>query len=101
MQRHVQHYHVNAEIGTTNSPVIGLQIDALIGEQELRIESCLKRSTLKQIHYESNNEPEHDCNSYDEGTPLECGCAEDSTIKDQDRKLDYGYRECILKIFSI
>lgn len=68
----------------------------MIGEEELGVKGCLKRSALEQIREKSNNEPEHDCSPYDKGTPLESGGDEDSTIKDQDGKLDYGYRERIL-----
>ena len=81
MQRHVQHYNIEAEIGSSDPPIISLQVDALIGEEKLRIKGRLETLALEYICEESNNEPEHDGTPYDEGTPLECDGAEDSTVK--------------------
>ena len=88
MQRHVQNCNVDAEVRRRDSSVIGLNIDAMIGEQELWIESRLERPTLEYIGEESNSEPEHDCNAYDEGALLERGGGKDSTIKHENGKLD-------------
>ena len=96
MQRHVQHYNIDAKVGSGYSPIVGFQVDAMFGGQELKIEGCLKRSTLKQICEESNNEPGHYCSPYKERYPLKGGGAEYPTIEGQDRKLDYSYCKCIL-----
>ena len=88
MQRHVQDNNVNAEVRARISSIKGLDVDAMIGEQELCIESSLERPTLEYVGEESDNKPEHDCDAYDEGDLLERGVGKDSTIKYENGKLD-------------
>ena len=88
MQRHVQDCNVNAEVRARNSSIIGLDVDAMISEQELWIESRLERPTLEYVGEESDSEPEHDCSAYDEGALLERGGGKESTIKYKNGKLD-------------
>lgn len=52
----------------------------MFGEQEVWIESRLKRSTLEYIGEDSNNEPKDDYSPYEPGSLLEHKSAENATI---------------------
>ena len=97
MQRHVQHYNIDAKVGSDYSPVVSFEANALTGEQELWIKGRVERSALKYIGEDRNDEPDHDYSPYNERNSFECGGAEYPTVEDQDRKLDNGYRERVLK----
>lgn len=99
MQRHVQNCNVNAEIRCRNSSIICFEINALIGEYELWIESRLKRPTLEIVGEESNNEPENNGTAYNKDALLQRRGGKDSTIKYKNRKLYQGNRNRILEKF--
>ena len=80
MQRHVEHYDIEAEVCGRDTPVISFHTDALSGKNALRVEGRFERSALEYVGEESDGEPEHDCSPYDDSTLLESGSAEYSTI---------------------
>ena len=96
MQRHVQHYNIDAKVGSGYSPVVRLQVDAPTGKQELWIKGRVERPALKDIREDRNDKPDYGYSAYNERNSFKCGGGEYPTVEDQDRKLDDGYRERVL-----
>ena len=80
MQRQEQHNDVDSQICSSDSPVVILEIDAVIGEQHLRIESIVKRVTLENVHENRHKEPKYADDSNHKDLFLECWRTEDSAV---------------------